>query len=141
MEQLKSQKIPTIHFYFSIYDFLLNNSFSLQFYFFLKQNHVLLQYKKKASSAVMTYLSQKCSTIQYNKKKTITFLENFILIWDLLEYDLSDYILLKKQSMNEIELNKVKLNDTKSNFFSTSTTYLDMYSIKKYISNKTYKTQ
>lgn len=138
MEQLKSEKVPTIDFYFSIYDFLLTNSFSLQFYFFLKQNHVLLQHKKKASIAVMTYLSQKCCTIQYNKKQTITFLENFILIWDLLEYDLSDYLALKKQCTNEIELNKVELNPTKVNTYFTQ--YFDIYSIKQYISNKTYRT-
>ena len=137
MEQLKLKKIPTIHLYFSIYDFLLNNSFSLQFYFFLKQNHVLLQHRKEASIAVMTYLTQKCCTIQYNKKRSITFLENFVLIWDLLEYDVSDYILLKKQFTNEIELNKVELNTTKVN--TNLTIYFDIYSITEYISNKTYK--
>ena len=137
MEQLKFQKIPSIHFYFSIYDFLLNNPFSLQFYFFLKQNHVLLQHKKQASIAVMTYLTQECCTIQYNKKRSITFLEDFVLIWDLLEYDLSDYISLKKQFTNEIEFNKVELNTTKVN--TNSTKYFDIYSIKQYISNKTYK--
>jgi hypothetical protein len=140
MAEFKSQKKPDIFFYFSIYHFLLNNSFSLEFYFFLKQNNILLQDKKEAQIILMSYLSKESCTIEYNKKKTSTFLENFVLIWDLLEYDLSDYISLKKQFTNEIKLNKVELNPTEENFFSTSTPYCDISFIEKYISNKLYKT-
>lgn len=141
MKQLKSQKKPDIFFYFSIYHFLLNNSLSLEFYFFLKKNTILLKDKKEAQIVLLAYLHKKSFTIEYNKKKTSIFLENFVLIWDLLEYDLFDYILLKKQFTNEIELNKVKVNDEKSNFFSTSITYCDISFIEKYISNKIYNTQ
>lgn len=109
MAEFKSQKKPDIFFHFSIYHFLLNNSLSLEFYFFLKQNNILLQDKKEAQIILLAYLSKESFAIEYNKKKTRIFLENFVLIWDLFEYDLSDYEVLHKQFTNEIEFNQVQL--------------------------------
>ncbi len=138
MEELKSQKEPDSSFYVSIYQFLLNNSFSLEFYFFLKKNSVLLKEKRKAQVVLISYLNRESLTIEYSRKETIKFLENFVLIWDLFEYNLSDYILLKQQFTNEVELNKIEFNDTESSFFLTSTTYCDISFIEKYISDKVY---
>ncbi len=131
-EQLKSQKKPSLFFYLLIYDFLLDNPLSLQFYFFLKTNNVLIQDKKEASIQLEFFLQTKSIYIEHNKKKTINFAEKFVLIWDLLEYNLSDYILYKKQFINETEL-----NDTKTTLI-LSTSYCDISFIQKYILDKVY---
>lgn len=95
MQQLKSSEKPSTHFYYSIYEFLLNTIFSLQFYFFLKKNNVVLQDRKKAISVLIGYLRRENFRIKRDRKNITKFLGNFVFIWDLFEYDLSHYLILR----------------------------------------------
>lgn len=123
MQQLKSPEKPATHFYYSIYQFLLNNTFSLQFYFFLKQNNILLQDRKKAIDILVGYLGRESGTIMWDRKNITKFLENFVLIWDLFEYNLSDYLTLKKQFTIDVESNQC----------------FEIMSIQKYFQKEIYK--
>ena len=94
ISELKLNKVPSVHFFLSMFYFLLNNNLAFQFYYFLKNNNIFLQYKKKAIVTIISELEemQYCSDLNLDK-----FLENFILIWDLFGYKKSRYFELKKK--------------------------------------------
>ena len=94
ISELKLNKLPSVHFFLSIFYFLINNNLPFQFYYFLKNNTIFLQYKKKAIVTIIGELEEMQYSSHFNLDK---FLENFVLIWDLFGYKKSQYFALKNK--------------------------------------------
>ncbi len=90
---LESKSLPSVQINFLIknsYNFLLTNNFALQYYFFLKKNNIFSLNDKLSNKFILI------STLQDSKLlmniSIPQFLENLILIWDLLEYPENEYL-------------------------------------------------
>lgn len=91
----------TCIFFFTIYDFLLDNTFTIQFYFFVKKNNIFLKYKKEAFSTMIIYLDN----CKFSRNLNLAiFLENFVLIWDLFNYAENDLFEIKLKIFKLIDL-------------------------------------
>lgn len=107
LHEFKSLNEPDVHFFYAIYDFLLGNTLTIQFYFFIKKNTILLKYKRKAISTMIIYLDW---SKFINKINLSLFLENFILIWDLLQYPEHEFLQLQKQIKDKRDIKIIELN-------------------------------
>lgn len=89
-----------------VFDFLLKNKLKFQFYYFLKKNNILQIHKRNfLLSLEIVYLGYCLKPISgfnlYSEENFLEFLDNFILIWDLLGLSITDYNLIKLKTLEE----------------------------------------
>ena len=90
----------------AIYNFLLKNKLKFQFYYFLKKNNILQTHKKHfLLNLQIIYLPYCIRTVSgFNlsvEENFIDFLDNFILIWNLLGFSINDYKVIKLKTLKE----------------------------------------
>ena len=86
-----------LHVVKGIYMFLLTNRFAIQFYYFLKNNKILLKNKRSNLMILDGFLfSQRYLFHAHSDFEFSQFLENFILVWDLFEYPHEEFLQIKK---------------------------------------------
>ena len=91
-----------------IYTFLLKNRERLGLYFFLKKEKILLKDKRDSVVVLIHYLHTKRRSVLATTSVS-EILENFLLIWDLLEYNVEEYVKLKEKALYLNDISCIEL--------------------------------